>query len=306
MPSDGARHAGAFPDELEDVASAYELFRVDLQLIFGRLWARKFVLFGVVAFIASTAIAVAIMWPKTYRAEVMLLPASSELGSLGAGGLGARFSGVASLAGIDLGGDKSDVEALALLQSRGFVEAFIRDEMLLPVLFSEDWDSTNKLWTTKGDAEPTLWKGYDYFRRRILRVQQNQLTHVITLSVDWRDRVQAAQWANALTQRLNEAMRQRAIAESRRSLKFLDSELKSTTLVTVHEAISRLMEAQLRSIMLANARDEYSLKVVDKARVPDARDFRWPNRPLIIGVGVLLGLIFGTALALLTSPRRHE
>jgi len=247
------------------------------------------------------AVAAAFLWPKTYRAQAILVPESMENES----GMSGQLSGLASLAGLRIGRDGSQVEALALLQSRGFIESFIQDEKLLPVLFAKDWDPGTGRWRKPPDEVPTLWNGYDRFRKKILRVKQDQLTGVVVVSVDWQDRFLAAQWANALVQRLNRTMRQRAIAEARKSLGFLDNELKATNVLAVHEAISRLIEAQMRAIMLASVREDYSFNVVDEARPANPKDVEWPNRPLLIGGGLFLAVLVSVACALLVPARAY-
>ena len=290
--------------------SAYELFRFEMHRAADRIRGRwRLVVITALATWVLSVLA-ALLWPKTYRAETILVPASTEDAGGPLAGLASQFSGLASLAGINLGGESTEAEALALLQSRGFIESFIEDEQLLPVLFADDWDPLKGEWRTKDpDDVPSLWKGYDRFRKRILRVKQNQLTRVVTVSVDWRDPVLASEWANKLIRRLNQAMRQRAIAEARKSLRFLDNELKATNVVALQEAISRLMEVQMRAIMYASVREEYSFSVVDEAKPPDPKDFRWPNRPLLIGGGLFLGCLLGAAVGVLLparSPRLQQ
>ena len=64
-----------------------------------------------------------------------------------------QFGGLASLAGVNLGGGaNNDTEvSLAVLRSREFTEAFIRDRNLLPLIFEECWDADANRW--KGDKE---------------------------------------------------------------------------------------------------------------------------------------------------------
>jgi len=45
---------------------------------------------------------------------------------------------------------------------------------------------------------------------------------MLTISVEWRDRDVAAQWANQLVAQLNEEMRQRAIDEATGMILYLD------------------------------------------------------------------------------------
>jgi LPS O-antigen subunit length determinant protein (WzzB/FepE family) len=121
------------------------------------------------------------------------------------------------------------------------------------------------------------------------------------VTIEWRDPVQAADWANTLVARLNAEMRSRAIANTTASVGFLEAELKTTPTVETRQAISRIIAAKINQRMLANITEEYAFRVVDKALPPDPRDMVRPKRPVLLALGPILGLLVGAFIALITG-----
>jgi uncharacterized protein involved in exopolysaccharide biosynthesis len=279
---------------------------IDVQRILASLWRGKLWIIGSTLLFTTLFIVAAYSIAPTYRASTLLIPASSEGG---AGGLGAAMrslAGTASLLGLSLGGGGrgSPDEALAVLKSREFLERFIRDNDLLSVLFRKDWDAERRSWRNP-ERPPTMAQAYKYLSGEILTVSEDRRNFLITLSIDWNDREQAASWANELVVRLNSEMRARALKEAGNSVVFLEAEMKKTSLLGIQTAISRIIEAQINKQMLANVTDEYALRVVERAMAPDDGDVVWPNKKVLAGLGLLLGGLVGVAAVLLMGLVRR-
>jgi uncharacterized protein involved in exopolysaccharide biosynthesis len=273
---------------------------LDLRELLLRLWRGRVWIVACAAICMTVAAAIAFTTVPVYRAKTVLTPAgdrdnlgrslSSALGSLG---------GLASLAGVDVGGVDSAVEeALAVLTSRAFTEEFIRENDLMPELFPREWDAAAKRWKDPQDV-PTLARAYRIFDRDVRLVERDKKTGLVVLQIDWRDREKASQWANLLVRKLNTEMRARAIAQSEASIGFLKKELADTTVLEIRESINRLLESQIRQRMLANVTQEYAFRVVDRALIPDLTDKVRPKKLLMLLVGGILGGFLGAAIVLL-------
>lgn len=254
-------------------------------------WRRRWWLVACVSTFVAASVALALYLPRIYQASTVLVPASPTSG-LG-GGLSSALGslgGIASLAGIDLNeGSERAEEVMAVLKSREFIERFIREKQLLPRLFPDDWDEQAGAWN-EGTRPHTLAEAHKYFTRRIMAIDRDKGSGLITLSIDWRDGEEAAAWANELVERVNAEMRKRALEQADRSMGFLEQEFKRTSLVGAQTAISRLMENQINQRMLANVTSEYAMRVVDRALPPDPRDPIKPRRVLIVAGGFVIGL----------------
>src|SRR5262249_40586658 len=130
----------------------------------------KRLIFGIAIATVVAAILAAILIRPVYRTTATLIAADdSAAASMGVGSMLGGLGNIASLAGVNFGSDQQKVEAEALVQSRQFTEAFIRDENLLPKLFPRRWDDEKKAWIIGliHREPPTLFDGYTLFDEHI-------------------------------------------------------------------------------------------------------------------------------------------
>ena len=280
---------------------------IDMRALIGGLWLRRWWIASSVFAFAAMFTAAAFLMTPIYRANTLLVPAEVSRQGLGAllGGSLGSLGDLASLAGVNVGSAATETEeALAVMKSRQFTEAFIEDRHLMPKLFSGKWDAQKQTW--KPDIEPpTPAQAYKYFNTAIRTVLQDRKTGLITVQIDWRDRAEAADWGNDLVQRLNTEMRSRAINKADASLGYLEAELSKTSVVATREAISRLIEAQIKQRMVANVTQEYALRVVDKAMASDKNDVLKPRKAVLLAAGLALGALVGmVAVLCIDGPAR--
>lgn len=245
------------------------------------------VLLGVVASIyAFTA-------TKQYQVEVVLASADLAEQSL-ASSLSSQFS---QLTGFSLGSVASSskgLEAIVTMQSASFTGNFVVTNKLLEHLFSEEWDANEKQWI--GEV-PSLDDAIENWSRNILDIKQDRDSGFWTLAVTWKDPAVAVQWASMMVSAINEHVRARDQTEVRRALDYLESEIEQTKSVAIQQAIYSLVEAQMKIDMLAKVRDEYALRTISPALVPDEDHYTYPKRGILIFFGLVAGLSAGVLLA---------
>lgn len=275
---------------------------ITLAEIWNILWNDRWLVIAICVLMAGLSVAYALLATQWFRAEVVLVPVKQKSGGIAdsLGALGGGLSGLASMAGLNLGGDES-AEPLAVLQSRNFTAEFIEEQQLMPVLFEDKWDAAAKRW--KGE-DPKKWPdvrdGVKLFEKKLRVVDQDKNTNLVTMTIEWKDRALAAKWANLLVERLNERMRQRALEEADRNIKYLRQEMNSSNIVTLQQSVGRLLENELQKMMLARGSAEYSFRFVDRAGEPKWRSK--PNRPLV----AILGTLAGGLLAMIVAFMRHS
>ncbi|MBT8130668.1 MAG: hypothetical protein KJO35_00235, partial [Gammaproteobacteria bacterium] len=183
--------------------------------------------FLVTLVVTALAVAAAFLMTPVYRVQTLVAPVGDEDSAVGGlSDMMGQFGGLASLAGVSIGGQDEAHKAIATLESRSFTEDFIRDENLLPVLFAGDWDAENEQWTIDdADDIPSLWDGYKLFRDEIRNVSLDPQTRMVTLTIDWEDPVEAARWANEMIARLNNKIKNQTIEESQKTIDYLNTEL---------------------------------------------------------------------------------
>jgi uncharacterized protein involved in exopolysaccharide biosynthesis len=267
--------------------SEREVVAVDFLAFLAR---RGWVLLLCAAVGVGAALALAAWTPKQYRADVVLLPVKADTT---AGGLSSQIGGLAALAGLSLGAGGDESESLEVLKSRSLCNRFLEKYDVVPALFPKRWDAAGKKWIGQ---QPSVSEAVARFDARVKIVSQDKVAGTVRLSMRWTDPAVAARWANDFAALANEEIRQRAEADARRMIAYLNKELATNNVLEVREAINRLIESQLKNQAMANVRNDFAFKVLDPALVPDANDFVSPIKLAYAALGSLLGLALGLAV----------
>jgi LPS O-antigen subunit length determinant protein (WzzB/FepE family) len=269
---------------------------VDIWQLARALWDAKWIVIGAAALFACAALAYSLLATKWWRVEVLLAPVEERRNAALDGQLGG-LGGLASLAGLNIGGNASP-EPLAILRSRDFSRGFIADNNLIPLLFAGEWDAERQAWKeTDPRKVPDLHDAVKYFQEDILDVSQDRQTKLVKLTIEWTDPEVAAQWAAALTDRINLRMRARAVDRAEENLAYLRSEYTKTDILPLREAIGRMMESEMQSLMLARGSTEFAFRTLEPAVAP-----KLPVRPravILVPLGVALGIFVGVGLVVI-------
>ena len=277
---------------------------IDLRELFAVIWQGKWIIVIITALFASASVYYAVNLPNIYKSEALLAPAEQDK----AGGVAGQLGGLASLAGINLGGsngvDKTQL-AIEILRSRKFSREFINKYDILPDLMAaKTWNSeTNTVlydekfydveqnkWVREVKApykpEPSMQEAYKKFIK-IISANKNEETGMVTISVEHVSPVVAQQWVNWLIDDINQTMKARDVIEANESTDFLTQQLEQTKIADIRAVLYKLVEEQAKTIMFANVRDEYVFKIIDPAIIPEQK--AKPARALICVLGTFLG-----------------
>ncbi len=281
---------------------------IDLREMFEIVWAARWVVLSITSIAAIVSVVVALSLTEIFRAEITLAPADTTQNSNTVGQLG----GAAALLGVNLGGSNGDVlsTALATLKSRQFIGRFIKDNNLLVPLFASNWEKDiqnsviddtifnplNNEWLSEGGA-PTELQAFRKFSGMLTVTGPDRITGLVTVSLEWENPIEAAEWTNRLINALNQEVKARDVSEASKAISYLQEQLQQTQLVEMQRVFYQLIESQTRTIMLADVRDEYALRVIDPAVAPDTR--HQPNRKLIAIIGTLIGGIASLVIVFL-------
>ena len=279
---------------------------IDLFALWETLLESKWLVLSCAALCFALATALAFVMTPKYEARIVASFADEGKSGGGMGGLAAQYGGLAEMAGISLGSGGSKEASLAFLNSRAFIEQFIQEEKLLPILYEGKWDAEQKQWKIAEDEIPTMWKAYKLFSKDILSTSLDKKTSLLTLTITWKNREQAVYWANELVRRANETLRHKTITETQSSLDFLQKELEKTSIVEVQNTIYRVMETQVKSMMMANTQEQFAFKVIDPAIIVDEDAFVKPKRPLMMALGLVGGLFLGVVIVFLRKAIQNH
>lgn len=280
---------------------------IELRDLFALWWKFKWLMFFVPIVAGVIAVFFTLRMPNIYQSEALLAPAEESNG--GGGGALGQLGGLASLAGVSLGGGETNKLTLGLevMKSRAFIIEFImQHDILAPLMAAKEWDkATGRLvlndnvynvesnrWVGKNpnasEAKPTDLDAYKVFSSS-LQISKAKDSGMITVKYTHISPIIAKQWIEWLIEDLNAKMRKRDIEEASRSIDYLRKQLDGTPLTGMQQVFYQLIEKQMQTIMLANVRDQYVLKIVDPPVIPEEKT--GPKRSVIVLLTVLLSFL---------------
>jgi uncharacterized protein involved in exopolysaccharide biosynthesis len=289
---------------------------IDLRELWHAVWAGKWIIIVVTAIFAMASVFYALSLPNIYKSEALLAPADAEQQG-GLGSLAGEFGGLASLAGVSLGGGKADKTALAIeiLKSREFFAKFVEKHNILPDLMAaKSWDLASSTliyndevylvdsakWVRKvvppKKAQPSLQESKKVFGS-LFNIVKNKETGMVILSLEHISPNIAKQWIDWLIQDINLDMKMRDKQEAEKSITYLQSQIGKTTIFEHKTLLFQLIEEQNKTLMFAEVRDEYVFKTIDTALVPELK--AKPKRALIVVLAGLLGGILSVLIVLI-------
>ncbi|MEO5378090.1 MAG: Wzz/FepE/Etk N-terminal domain-containing protein [Magnetococcus sp. DMHC-6] len=284
------------PSVAEEEIKLLDLWRV--------LVREKWLILFLITLCTVGAIIAALITTPIYRAEVLMEPVSEDGGK--GGGL-SQFGGLAAMAGISLGGGGSSKDAnIARMKSREFIEKFINDEKILPILFPKLWDSEAQKWKEDDPKKiPSMWRAVELFLG-IFTITEDKKTGLITLAIEWKDRELATRWANLLVERINDHLRELVVQDYQKNMEFLNSEMSKTTIVEVKQAIVNILEGQIKKIMMAKVSKQYAFKVLDPAVVSPKDNYVKPKKRLMVILGFIMGSFLGIFAAFINNSLKKQ
>lgn len=263
---------------------------IDLWALWDTAWSGRWLIIVITSLFAVGGVAYALLAQEWWRAEVVLVPADKKAvpGAL------AQLGGLASLAGVNIGGG-GDQEPLAVLKSKGFAREFITEQGLMPVLLKDVPSPDGKVLDIR-DALREFEK--------VRSVGDDKKTGLVTLGIRWKDPDIAAAWANLMVQRLNSRLRGQALAESQRNVDFLQKEMAATSVVSLQQSMGRVLEGEMQKLMLARGNEQFAFKVIDPATPPKQRDS--PKRAMVVLASTLVGALLGLLAVFLRKAFRER
>ena len=301
---------------VQDMRDQYD-DEIDLRELFSALWAGRVKIAAITAILAIVSVIYALSIPNQYKATAVLSSATSSGGGL-SGALG-QLGGLASLAGVSLGGGSTSEAQVAqeIMQSWGFIEGFINDNNLeVGLLATDGWDkATNKLlintatydpesekWLSD-DGMPSSWALYQAFVKR-LSVSEDIQSGLFLVSIEYFSPLIAKQWLDLYVAAINAHMQKREMAKVTRNIEYLQIQIKKTSIAEMQEVFYTIIEEQIKNKMLAEASPEFAFDSVSPSMVPEEKS--QPKRALICILGALLGGMLSVLVVLVSHYGRKS
>jgi len=297
---------------------------IDLRELASIIWQGKWLILCITAIFSVASVFYALSVPDEYQSTVLLAPASS--GGSGLSKLAGQYGGLASLAGINLGGgsggDDKVAIAMAIIKTWGFLESFIEQNNMQVALFAvtgwdrtsnkliidpEVYDQVNEKWERefsleKGTkAEPSSWELYKILKDRI-SISKDKKTGLISLTIEYYSPELAKQWVESLVKEINTNLKKRDRDEATKSIQYLQEKIQETHVSDMQSVFYQLIEEQTKTLMLAEVSEEYVFKTLSQAKVAEVKSN--PKRALLVIFGTLLGGILAVLIVFLVHFKK--
>lgn len=296
---------------------------IDLRELFGALWAGSRKIIAITAVFAFVSVIYALSLSDQYKATVLLAPAQSDSSDL-SGALG-QLGGLASLAGVDIGGGDSSEAQMAqeIMKSWSFIDVFIAENNIsVEVYAAEGWsrgsnelqidddiyDAETKTWLVENDntgevGPPSSWVLFQAFSERLV-VSENKKSGLVSVSIEYYSPQIAKQWLDMYVAAINAHMQQRQMEKVTNNINYLQAQIENTSIAEMREVFYTIIAEQTKNKMLAEASPEYAFVAVSPSMVPEEKS--QPERAFICIIGTLLGGILSVLLVLVMHYARKS
>ena len=294
---------------------------IHLRELFSALSAGKVKIIAITAVFAVASVIYALSVPNQYKATALLAPAQSGGGGL-SGALG-QLGGLASLAGVSIGGGGSSESQIAqeIMKSWSFVEDFIADnDLTVEVYAAEGWskgsnelqinqdayDSEDNQWLIENDSgvvgPPSSWQLFKAFSGRVA-VSEDKKSGLLSVSIEYYSPQIAKQWLDLYISAINKHMQARQVEKVSNNISYLEAQIEKTAIAEMREVFYTIIEEQTKSKMVAEASPDYAFVAVSPSMVPEEKS--QPKRALICILGTLLGGILSVLLVLVMHRTKN-
>lgn len=298
---------------------------VNLAEVVRALEEGRWSIFILTVIISLSTTFVAMVLPDIYESKALLAPKSNG-GDAGLSKLASQYSGLASLAGINLEGlgneglSKSSL-AQEKIKSLAFFSEHLYEDVVVDLMAVKFWDPTsggirydediydslNRKWVREVDfpkrIKPSAQESHEKFLE-VLSVTEDQASGLIELVVEHESPIVAQYWVQIVLDRVSEELRKNDILEAEESINFLKDQREETSLVSLDEIFAQLIEEQTKTIMLARVSRNYVFDVIDPPVVSEFKSK--PQRVLISVLGAILGSVLGVVIVLIRYFTRSK
>jgi len=237
----------------------------------------KRLIIGIVVVVVIATAIVSLCMTKIYEAKAMIIPA----------GVASKDAGMSSLLAAQFGitppAAPISAEIVNILKSNTLKEKIIIRNNLLPILLQKKQNEIQQ-------DDKTMWKGIRALQN-MTKVNFTAKDNTIEISVQYKDPKMATDFVNMTLYELTEHMSSetKRVAETNR--KHLESQLDKMSDPFIRAKIYALIAQQIETSMMAEVKENFAFKILDKPRIPDKRIK--PKRTQMVTIAFVVSLFLG-------------
>lgn len=275
----------------EDEINLFELWQV--------VWKKRKLISYIVGVVVILTVIISLFMTNIYESRAVITPVEAK--NSGGGGMAAALmqqmgGGLSGLIGLPESATSSEI--MLLLKSNILREKIISEYNLLPVLFSEQWDSEKKAWKKGGGFSlnpltwiskliaavkpadkkiikkepgvPDIWDGLRALDG-LVKISNDKKENSIAISAEFDDPAIAASIVNYFLAALNNHMSGEAKRVAAINKKYLEEQLSQTSDPFIKQKIYNMIAQQIETSMMAEVKENFSFKIIDPPKVPDKK-----------------------------------
>lgn len=295
----------------------YDEDHINVLEFFDTLWKGKFTILFLVFVFSISSVFYALSLKDYYRSSSLLSVNQDSNNSFGGlSSVASQYGSIASFAGISLpseSGNKKDL-VLATLNSRVFLERLLKNDWVLPGLYAASsydkvtkklnfdkslYNPVTKIWQidnkTKKSFKPSLLEAHIKYKN-ILNIEDNISSGFIKIEIEHLSPFYAKEFLDIIIEEINLMIREQDMLESSNALKYLEDQINQTQVADIRNSINTMIQAQMKTQMLAKIKKDYLLSQIDPPYVAERKSR--PTRSVICIFGAILGLALGIFIVL--------
>tara|TARA_B100000780_G_C21125891_1_gene456846 strand:- start:6355 stop:7302 length:948 start_codon:yes stop_codon:yes gene_type:complete len=290
--------------------------QINLHEILNVFLSNKLLIFLITTLCACASVFYSLSQQDIYQSSAVLM--ANEGSSAKSDNL-SGLSSMASLAGLNIqssGGVSKASLAVEIIKSRDFFKHISSIDSvfanltsiksynpeLKKVYFDEKiYNQSLNEWQVGQDGtnlKPNLQKAYENYLFSV-SVMHEKKSGFLYLSFQHQSPVFAKYFMDLIIQEVNIIMKNKDLAQSSKAIEYLYSQLKNDSYVVINKSISRMIESNMYTKMMASIETEYFISVLDSPYEPEFKIA--PVRWLICILGTMSGFIFSLLLCLILN-----
>lgn len=289
--------------------------KIDFLDIIITLWNKKYLIISSTILTTLIAVIYAINLPNIYQSKAVLetnnLETSEKANTMG--GI-SGFSGIGGIAIPARNTTKSEL-GIAVVTSHSFFEGIYNKYDVLPQLMAaEKWnpktniisydpkiyDEKNKSWVRKvtppKQPKPSTQEAHRRFLNQ-MKISQRKDDALVLISYEHISADFAKEFLEIIISEVNSIFMEKEVQEGEISIQYLNEQVVKTELSELRSGLSELIQKEISAIMIAKANPDFLFTIVDAPITPERKSS--PQRPLIVFIGLLIGLLTSSFYILL-------
>jgi len=230
-----------------------------------------------------------------------------------------NFGGLASLAGLNMAGSPSNNDpqyVLNLLNSLDFFEILFKDDVIAKKVYAyekydfdkdkilfdrrlvkvenDEWQSIFGL--EKNRSKPSTIEIFEERLKKDLAIFFDNQKGLIAITYEHVSPAFSAEFISLIIERINEVERTKVLKETQMAIDYIQQSIAVQQNNNVKIALARILESQLNKNVLAAAKEDYLVEVLQKPLIPEK--LHSPKIILVLISSLFLGIFFSLLISI--------